>query len=285
MGEGSYALQISAVYNQFTKAEKKVADYVLKNPKKVVFMSITDLADACDVGDTSVYRFCRTLQLQGYQEFKMKLSLSLNEGKKEDIITQENTDLDESLKVRAEKILQSHLGAIKETYYLLDQTNFNCMVELFEKANRVYFFGIGDSLLIAQSACNKFMRITNKVICVTDSHMQAMSASMMDENDLLIIVSYSGATKDSIHVTKVAKNAGARIGCITRFEKSPLTTYCDSILLCGSNEGPLDGGSMSAKMSQLYIIDLLYKEYYARNHEACSENKKKTSSAVVEKLY
>ena len=37
-------------------------------------MSITDLADACHVGDTSVYRFCRTLKLDGYQDFKMKLS-------------------------------------------------------------------------------------------------------------------------------------------------------------------------------------------------------------------
>ena len=70
-------LQIQASYNQFTKAEKKVASYVIENKKKVLYMSITDLADACQVGETSVYRFCRTINLQGYQEFKMKLSISL----------------------------------------------------------------------------------------------------------------------------------------------------------------------------------------------------------------
>ena len=75
----SIILQIQSEYNQLTKAEKKVADYVLQNKKEVLYMSITDLADACHVGDTSVYRFCRTMKLDGYQDFKMKLSLSLNE--------------------------------------------------------------------------------------------------------------------------------------------------------------------------------------------------------------
>ena len=69
-------LKIQSVYNQFTKAEKKVADYCLQHREEVPFLSITDLADACGVGDTSVYRFCRTLKLEGYQEFKMKFSLA-----------------------------------------------------------------------------------------------------------------------------------------------------------------------------------------------------------------
>lgn len=72
-------LQIQSTYNQLTRAERKVADYVLQNKNKVLYMSITDLADACKVGDTSVYRFCRTLGMDGYQQFKMKLSISLSE--------------------------------------------------------------------------------------------------------------------------------------------------------------------------------------------------------------
>ena len=72
---------------------------------------------------------------------------------------------------------------------------------------------------------------------------------------------------------------------ITRFLKSPLTNYTDVLLTCGANEGPLEGGSMSVKMSQLYIIDVLFREYYRRNLAVSRENNKKTSKAVVEKLY
>lgn len=272
-------LQIQSTYNQLTRAERKVADYVLQNKNKVLYMSITDLADACKVGDTSVYRFCRTLGLDGYQQFKMKLSISLSEhelseeGKKE---KEEST---------ASRIMESHINAIRESYLLLEQKKLERLVEMIEESDRVYFFGIGDSLLTAEEARNKFLRITSKVSCLTDPHMQSMAASMATERDLIVIISYSGSTKDNIHVAKIAKRAGAKIASITHYKKSPLTAYSDVTLLCGAEEAPLEGGSMSAKMGQLYLIDLLYQEYYAKNYEKSRANNKVTSSAVVEKLY
>lgn len=286
MPDNSLILQIQEHYPKLTKAEKKVADFVLKNQKQAIFMSITDLADACNVGDTSVYRFCRTLQLSGYQEFKMKLSLSQNHSSSEGAPTvMDNFKVDDSLNGTAERILRIQSSALRETYYLLEQDSVLKFLRLMEDSKRIYFTGIGDSLLTAQEACNKFLRISNKVYCLTDPHMQAMAASMMTPEDFLIIVSYSGATKDNIHVAKIAKGSGARLGCITRFKKSPLAGYCDALLLCGSNEGPLEGGSTGAKISQLFLIDLLYQEYYFRNYNLCKSNNEKTSNAVVDKLY
>jgi len=112
-----------------------------------------------------------------------------------------------------------------------------------------------------------------------------MAAATGTKEDLVIIISYSGATKDSIHVAQEAKKAGAGIACITRFRKSPLTVYSDATLLCGANESPLDGGSMAVRMGQLYLIDVLYQEYYYKNQKECEENRRKTTRAVVEKLY
>ncbi|MEG1992563.1 MAG: MurR/RpiR family transcriptional regulator, partial [Acetivibrio sp.] len=141
------------------------------------------------------------------------------------------------------------------------------------------------SLLTAKEARNKFLRITNKVNCIDDPHMQAMVASMATKEDLIFFISYSGATKDNVYVAKIAQEVGTKIVTITRFVKSPLTAFTDSLLLCGSKEGPLEGGSMGAKLSQLYIIDVLFHEYYRRNLGSSMENNKKTSRAVVEKLY
>lgn len=276
-------LQIQASYNQFTKAEKKVASYVIENKKKVLYMSITDLADACQVGETSVYRFCRTINLQGYQEFKMKLSISLAaEGS---IHKRKEEDGDQGLDNFAEQIMKLHTQAIHESYCLLDTSQFQKILQMMNDAKRIFFFGIGDSLLTAEEARNKFIRITNKVVCISDPHIQAMAAAVASEEDLFVIISYSGATKDNIHVAKEAKQAGAKVASITHFKKSPLTAHSDAYLLCGSEEAPLDGGSMSAKMGQLYLIDLLYQEYYRKNYEECKANNQKTSNSVVEKLY
>ncbi len=281
MYNSNIILQIQSTYNQFTKAEKRVADYVLKNKQEVLYMSITDLADSCEVGDTSVYRFCRTLRLQGYQEFKMKLLLSQSETEHVQNAIGFMQD-DDSI---ARKVMESNIGAIRESYMLIDKKNLNKIVKMIEGARRVYFFGIGDSLLVAEEARNKFLRITEKVVCISDPHMQSMAAAMTTEQDLIIIISYSGATKDNIHVAKEARKAGAKIACITHFKKSPLTAYSDAILLCGAEESPLEGGSMSARIGQLYLIDLLYQEYYTKNYEISRENRRKTSSAVVEKLF
>ena len=285
MEQNHFVQCIEETYHSLTKAEKKVADFVLRNPRPVLFMSITDLADACQVGETSVYRFCRSMNMQGYQEFKMQLSLGMTETPEEENPPESNQMLGDTLKETAEKIMQSHLSALRETYCLLRQEELEVFLERIEKAKRVFFFGIGDSLLIAQEACHKFASITGKAYCITDPHMQAIAASSMTQEDFAVMISYSGATKDNICTAKTAKQEGASVGCITRFKKSPLTAYSDVTLLCGAAEGPMDGGSVSAKVSQLYLIDLLYQEYYTRHYEECRNIREKASRAVVEKIF
>lgn len=282
--EGDFLIKVKAAYNQFTKAEKKVADYVMQNPKEVLFMSITDLAEACRVGDTSVFRFCKTMELKGYQEFKMMLSLSLREDESRDQDFNGDINLDDSFSELARKVLNTNMNALTETYSLLDEENFVRAIDVLHRARNIYFFGVGASLLTALKAMNKFLRIEPKVHCVQDSHMQAMVASTLTAEDAAVIFSYSGATKDTIHVAETAKKAGAAIICLTRFVKSPLTSYSDITLLSGANEGPLQGGSTCAEISQLFLVDLLYTEYYRRYFDECSKNNKKTSGSVIEKL-
>lgn len=280
-----FIAKIKSSYNLLTKAEKKVADYILSNPKAVLFMSITDLAEACKVGDTSVFRFCKTMDLKGYQEFKMVLSLSINEGQDGmDQFTGNNITMDDSFGELAKKVLNTNINALTETYSLIREDDMDRAIHMLHEARMIYFFGVGASMLTAMKAMNKFLRIENKVFCIQDSHMQSMVASTMTEKDVAVLFSYSGATKDTIHVAQIAKKAGAKIICITRFIKSPLTIFADITLLSGANEGPLQGGSTSAEISQLFLVDILYMEYYRRYFEHCSENNEKTSASVLEKL-
>jgi DNA-binding MurR/RpiR family transcriptional regulator len=63
-----------------------------------------------------------------------------------------------------------------------------------------------------------------------------------------------------------------------------LTLHSDVTLLCGANEGPLQGGSLSAKIAQLYLLDVLYVEYFKRTYQESIDNKESTANAVIEKL-
>ncbi|MFR3730108.1 MurR/RpiR family transcriptional regulator [Lacrimispora sp.] len=282
--QGDFLTRIRLEYNQFTKAEKKVADYILQNSREVLFMSITGLAEACEVGDTSVFRFCKTLKLKGYQEFKMMLSLSLHDEATGQGRLEGDINLTDSFAEVSQKVLNTNMSALEETYSLLNEEQFGQVMDCLYQAKRICFFGVGASMISALKAANKFMRIEPKVFCIQDAHMQAMAASMMEEGEAAVLFSYSGATKDTIHAARLAKKAGAKTICITRFLRSPLTSFSDITLLCGANEGPLQGGSTSSEISQLFLIDLMYTEYYRRYFERCNRNNEKASVSVLDKM-
>lgn len=274
---------IHSKYHSFTNTEKKVADYILENTKNVIYMSITDLADACHVGESSVFRFCRTMNLKGYQEFKIALAHSISLDDETPQLSNKIT-MQDTIEELSAKILSATVSALTETHNLINEVNISKAIDLMIEAERIHFFGVGASLMTAMEAKNKFMRITNKTECSLDSHLQIMSAALMSEKEVAVLISYSGSTKDTIEVAKVAKERGAKLISITRFAKSPLTSYSDITLLCGANEGPLQGGSLTAKISQLYLLDLLYAEYFKRTNKESIVNKESTAKAVIEKM-
>jgi len=274
---------IHSKYNNLTNTEKKVADYILDNSEGVVYMSITDLADHCGVGESSVFRFCRSLSYKGYQDFKIALAHSITAENEIPQLT-DKVLMNDTMDQVSSKVLSSNISALNETYNLIDNEKMDQAIERLLQAERVIFFGVGSSLMTAMEAKIKFMRITNKTECSIDSHLQMMSAALMTKRDVAVVISYSGSTKDTIEVAKRAKESGATVISITRFVKSPLTSYSDLTLLCGANEGPLQGGSLSAKISQLYLLDVLYVEYFKRTYEDSIRNKESTAASVAVKL-
>jgi len=274
---------IHSKYNNLTNTEKKVADYVLEHASQVVYMSITDIADICGVGESSIFRFCKSLNFKGYQDFKIALAHSLTSGNEIPQLT-DKILMDDTIEQVASKVLATNISALNETFGLIDTDKITKAIDYFISAERILFFGVGSSLMTAMESNIKFMRITNKTGCSIDSHLQMMQAALMTKNDVAVVISYSGSTVDTIEVAKKAKERGATVISITRFEKSPLTSYSDLTLLCGANEGPLQSGSLSAKISQLYLMDVLYVEYFKRTFEESSSNKESTAESVIGKL-
>ncbi len=279
-----FLTKIRSAYNQFTKAEKKVADYILQNPDQVLFMSISDLAETCKVGDTSVFRFCKTMNVKGYQEFKMTLSLSMRGNERE---SKEgdggNVSLEDNIAELAGKVLEETIASIRETHSLLDFNKVTEAMNALSKAKRILFFGVGASMLTAMKAMNKFHRIEPKVYCSEMVSQQLMSAATMEKGDVAVIFSYSGATRDIVEIAKLAKQSGATVVSVTRFLKSELTEYTDILLLCGANVGSLQKGSTSAEISQLFLVDIMYTEYYRRHYEYCNQILEKTSLAIKDR--
>lgn len=276
--------RIEGSYGKFTKSEKRVADFIFENPQKVLYTSITDLAEMCGVGDTTVFRFCKALKLNGYQEFKMLLAQDIANKKGSNNAIVGTIDIEDDVKTLCKKALSTNIAALNETFNVLDFDAITKAVDMISAAKRIHFFGMGSSGVIALEAKQKFMRILPNVEFVSDCHMQYMAASLLDSRDLAIIFSYSGSTKDMIEVHKIAKQNACKSICITRFTKSALTNQADVVLLCGSNEGPLDGGASSTTIAQLYLLDILYLQYFIKHYNQSRDNKARTTESISSKL-
>lgn len=283
MAEGIFS-RIEGTYPQFTKSEKLVADYVFQYPEKVLYTSITDLAELCGVGDSTVFRFCKALKLNGYQEFKMYLAQDLAVKTGADYEISGTICQEDDIQTIGKKALAANIAALTQTFDGLDFVAVDKVVDLIARARKIQFFGMGSSGVVAQEAKMKFMRILSNIEYIADCHMQYMSAALMTSMDLAIVFSYSGSTKDSIEIAKMAKENGCKVVCITRYANSHLASIADVVLVCGSNEGPLEGGASSTTMVQLYILDVLYLQYFIKHYHQCKINKTRTTEAVSSKI-
>ena len=89
----------------------------------------------------------------------MMLSLSLHDGKPG--LGQLDGDIsqEDSFPEMAQKVLNTNVNALKETFSLLNEDNFDKVIRYLHNAERICFYGVGASMLTAMKAANKFLRI------------------------------------------------------------------------------------------------------------------------------
>ena len=166
--------KITHGYYQLTTAEKKVADYVLLHTWETQYMSISELAEACDVAEATVSRFCRRLRFSGYSGFKLALA---NTPQSSTPRLTGDIAPDDSVEELLEKLRTAHIDALDQTMRLLAPGALGQAVDLLTAADRVLCMGQGGSMILAMEASHLFANISSKFQCVQDSHRQAMAAA------------------------------------------------------------------------------------------------------------
>ncbi len=139
------------------------------------------------------------------------------------------------------------LTAINGTQNALSTEAVDEAVHLMQEARQVFCLGQGGSMLLANDICARFASLSTKFRTAGDSHLQLLTASLMNEADVVLFVSYSGATRDMMETLRTAKAAGAKIILLTHYEDSPGALLADVVLLCGAQESPLDSGSIPSR--------------------------------------
>lgn len=247
-----------------TKAELKVCSYVLENYESILNFNITELAEKVDASEASVVRFCKSIGYKGYQDFRINAAKDLIPKEK-----QYNPSLnkDDNTITIFEKIFKSEISVLNQTLNTLDYKLVEQVVDLIATAKRICFFGSGGSMLVAQDAQHKFLKIGIKVMLYPDADMQLMASALLDSGDIAFCISHSGTNINVVKCIKVAKEKGAKIIALTTQGKTPVSKNSDITLYTGVEETVFKSESVSTRIAQLAVIDSIIAVVALRNYD------------------
>lgn len=267
-------IRLEQAKQNFTKSEMKIYEYITEHTDQVLYHSLTELADACNVGEATVLRLFRKIGYKGFQGFKFSLAKEIDASNKK-----ENNDS------YIFKVKNSMMTALENSYEVIDKTELDKAINLIDSANNVVVFGVGSSSIAGLDMQNRLLRIGKNIEVLGDPHSQVMRTASMDRETVVVAISITGSTKDTVDSVSVAVDKGAKIISITNYIKSPLTKFSDCILLSSAKESPLDSGSLVSKVAQLFIIDLLCTGLTIKNFEHAERNKMEITENITGKLY
>ncbi|WP_394235667.1 MurR/RpiR family transcriptional regulator [Niallia oryzisoli] len=273
--------KIRSNYARLSEKEKKIADYILNDPEKIIHGTINEVAEELNVADATVFRFCKRIGFKGYQAMKIALASEFINSTQQLDVDMEITDEDDE-KTIAEKVFKSNIITLENTSQILDMSSIQKAVNIILHANRVEFYGTGGSAVIAMDAYHKFIRTGIKVFAFIDSHFQLMSASQLTDKDVAVVISHSGTNKDTLNILKTAKQNGAKTIAITGYPKSPISQHADVSLYTSSAETQFRSEALSSRIAQLSLIDAIYVNLRVLNKEAAQQSLRKIRNTISE---
>lgn len=248
--------RVKAIEKEMTHSEKKIYS-ILSQTEKPFLLSMNELSKLSEVSEPSVVRFYRRLGYASYQELKVALAQENSSDHVANSIYQE-IDLSDSAEQVFHKIIEQTMVALHTTKDLIHYEAIQRAGLMMAGARRLFFFGQGVSGIMASDAAHKFLRLGGTVIPIIDPHMEAIAASHMSGDDVIVAISHSGESQGLIKVLEVAKGQQARIIVITGFSKSSIAQAADELLVTSANETDYRSDAMVSRIVQMAIIDCLY---------------------------
>lgn len=249
--------------------ERRISEYIINNPEKIIYQSITEVAEASDASEATIVRLSRRLGYKGFQGLKIALAKNFIPSLR---VIHENLNDGDDIATIKDKVFFGSLQALQDTRVIVDNVELRKAIDAIYQANKIDIYGVGGSACIAEDAHHKFMKIGIRSNVYHDSNLQAMSAALLTKKDLALGISHSGSVRDVVEALQIAKNSGATTICITHLAKSPITETSDIKLFTSSNEMMFRSDAMSSRIAQLAIIDTIYVGVALKLGETASQN-------------
>jgi DNA-binding MurR/RpiR family transcriptional regulator len=261
--------------------ERKVADYLVSHPYEAVGHSITGLARASGVGNTTVSRLCRRLGMNGYRQFRIELAQET--GSPENLIYVEIAP-GETLTGIAQKVFAANIQALHDTQKALNIKTLEQVVTAILSARRVDIYATGGAGIAARELHFKCMQLGINANAFLDSQMQVMSAASLTREDVGLGISHSGMQRHVAESLRLAGSGGATTVALTSFSATPVAEAADFVLYTASLGADVTYDSPSVRNAQLVVVDILYEALLLQGQELAREKMARVAKSISDHL-
>jgi DNA-binding MurR/RpiR family transcriptional regulator len=262
-------------------AEQRVARIAVSDPAQAARWTISDYAERAQTSGTTIVRFCRAIGLDGYPALRIALAAAAgHDAAGTWRLVSGDIGPDDSVTEVVQKVGHADAKAIEETVAHLDVEVLGKVADAVTVARRIEIYGVGASGLVALDLQQKLHRLGKVVYAWTDAHTALTSASMLGTEDVVIGVSYTGTTIDTIDPFRLGKSNGALAVALTNHPRSPLAELADYVFMTAARETTFRSGAMTSRIAQLAVVDCLFAVVAQRNFEAAVEALGRTHAAI-----
>lgn len=255
-------------YSEMSSAERKIADYVMRNPAASVECTVAELSERSKVSEATVIRMCKHLGYSGYYQFRICLAI---ETEAEHSDSQEKGESGGGEENPLEAIFKSYSQEMLYLYENIDKKTVYEVVRLLENAEWVHLLATGNSSSLAQYMGYRLGRRGIKCTFNSSSDYYMNHLNLAGEKDVAFAITRSGSSKVVIDGIKLAKERGLKVITLTEYLKSQSALLSDYVLLSNGNVNKFAYFRSHAQLYEIAVIDAILtiiSNDLAKNKEA-----------------
>lgn len=211
-------------------AEQAVAAVFLSHTQKIIELSSQQVAELAGASRATVVRACQSLGYSGYQQLRVLLARDAGYASPEP-----RAKAIGAPGMVADAFVQVG-NAVTSMAALLDPDAVTGAVQAMAGAGRMLVVGNGLSAPLAADMAARLSAIGRPAESSLDVIGQQIAARLLTPEDVLLIISGSGANSSTLRVAKAALDAHATLVVITAFARSPLSAMADFSLVVGMGD-------------------------------------------------
>jgi RpiR family carbohydrate utilization transcriptional regulator len=268
--------QIARAAPDLSRAEKRVASWVLDHPKQATSATLAHIANECGTSEPTVLRFCRRMGMKGFRELGVRVAESLSVPGS---YVHRDVNPDDSISDAAIKVMDASIQSLAEMRAQLSSMPIDAAATAMAAARQIAFAGLGASGHVARDACHKFFRLGIPCSSLLDTPMILQFAAIAEPDDVLVLLSHTGRWQEFAQAADIARERGTTVIAMTNPE-SDLARSASILFPCRVIEDTNVFTPMSSRLGQLALLDALLVALALTHGSAATERLRLSKDAL-----